>query len=638
MSIITIQCRLVAPEETLRHLWELMALKNTPLVNELLSAIAQHPDLETWLQQGKLPAQLIKTLCNSLKTDSRFAGQPGRFYSSAISLVDYIYKSWFAIQKRKRLSLKGKKRWLDILKSDLELEQECNCSLAEIRSQAQQALKTLENTQKLPQNKATTTSLFDALFIAYDRAKTTLECCAIAYLLKNNCSVSEEPENPEAYEKRRRAKEIEIQRLEQQLQMALPKGRDLSGERWLNALDRASSLILTPEELASVQANLLKSKRNLPFSVLLGANTDLRWFKNEKGRICVKLSGLDKYPLEVQCDRRQLHWFERFVADCERYRSAYGEFPGGLFALRSAVLVWKQGKGNSWNINSLALHCSVDTLLWTAEGTERIRTQKIIQTQKTIQKYQENNELSVNQERRLRIKQTSLNSLQNFHGLSHPGKPLDRGNSALVLGVSIGLEQPATLAVVNIENSQVLAYRTTRQLLGKKIAKDKEDTQYKLLKIWHLQQQENKNKRHQAQLNNRSNHHGESDLGLYINRLLAKAIVETAREYHASTIVLPDLKNKREILESEMYAIAELKFPGQKIVQKRYVKSYRTKIHTWNYQQLTDCIKSKSAQENINIEIEKQYLSSSHQERAKQLAFSVRSRSALAKPRSKSEP
>lgn len=210
----------------------------------------------------------------------------------------------------------------------------------------------------------------------------------------------------------------------------------------MDALDRASSLILTPEELASAQASLLKSKRNLPFSVLLGGSTDLRWFKNEKGRICVKLSGFDKYP-----------------------------------------------------------------------------------------------------------------------------------------------------------------------------------------KIWHLQQQENKNKRHQAQLHNRPNHHGESDLGLYINRLLAKAIVETAREYHASTIVLPNLKNKREILESEMYAIAELKFPGQKIVQKRYVKSYRTKIHTWNYEQLTDCIKSKSAQENINIEIENQYLSSSHQERAKQLAFNVRSNS-----------
>ncbi len=35
MTIITIQCRLVAEEETRRHLWELMVEKNTLLVNEL---------------------------------------------------------------------------------------------------------------------------------------------------------------------------------------------------------------------------------------------------------------------------------------------------------------------------------------------------------------------------------------------------------------------------------------------------------------------------------------------------------------------------------------------------------------------------------------------------------------------------
>ncbi|WP_275265855.1 hypothetical protein [Gloeothece citriformis] len=39
MSNITIQCRLVAPEPTRQHLWELMVHKNTPLINEL------HPKL-----------------------------------------------------------------------------------------------------------------------------------------------------------------------------------------------------------------------------------------------------------------------------------------------------------------------------------------------------------------------------------------------------------------------------------------------------------------------------------------------------------------------------------------------------------------------------------------------------------------
>ncbi len=39
MSIITIQCRLVASETTRRHLWQLMSELNTPLMNELLAQI-----------------------------------------------------------------------------------------------------------------------------------------------------------------------------------------------------------------------------------------------------------------------------------------------------------------------------------------------------------------------------------------------------------------------------------------------------------------------------------------------------------------------------------------------------------------------------------------------------------------------
>ena len=56
MSQITIQCRLIANEPTRRQLWELMAQKNTPLINELLEQVGQHPDFPTWRQNGKLPA------------------------------------------------------------------------------------------------------------------------------------------------------------------------------------------------------------------------------------------------------------------------------------------------------------------------------------------------------------------------------------------------------------------------------------------------------------------------------------------------------------------------------------------------------------------------------------------------------
>ena len=53
VSQITIQCRLVASESTRFHLWQLMAEKNTPLINELLTQINNHPEFEEWQSQGR---------------------------------------------------------------------------------------------------------------------------------------------------------------------------------------------------------------------------------------------------------------------------------------------------------------------------------------------------------------------------------------------------------------------------------------------------------------------------------------------------------------------------------------------------------------------------------------------------------
>jgi hypothetical protein len=108
ISQITIQCRLIANESTRRQLWELMAQKNTPLINELLERIGQHPDFLTWRQNGQLPAGIVKQLGESLKTDPRYASQPSRFYMSAIALVNYIYKSWLALMKFYNTNSKAK--------------------------------------------------------------------------------------------------------------------------------------------------------------------------------------------------------------------------------------------------------------------------------------------------------------------------------------------------------------------------------------------------------------------------------------------------------------------------------------------------------------------------------------------------
>ncbi|MEI2581766.1 type V CRISPR-associated protein Cas12k [Scytonema sp. PRP1] len=140
MSVITIQCRLVAEENTLRQLWELMAEKNTPLINELLEQVGQHPDFEKWLKKGEVPEEAIETIKKSLITQEPFAGQPGRFYTSAVTLVKEIYKSWFALQQERQRKIEGKERWLKMLKSDIELQQESQCNLDIIRNKANEIL------------------------------------------------------------------------------------------------------------------------------------------------------------------------------------------------------------------------------------------------------------------------------------------------------------------------------------------------------------------------------------------------------------------------------------------------------------------------------------------------------------------
>jgi len=45
--------------------------------------MAQHPEFETWRKKGKLPAGIVKQLCQPLKAEERFISQPGRFYTSA---------------------------------------------------------------------------------------------------------------------------------------------------------------------------------------------------------------------------------------------------------------------------------------------------------------------------------------------------------------------------------------------------------------------------------------------------------------------------------------------------------------------------------------------------------------------------
>lgn len=92
-------------------------------------------------------------------------------------------------------------------------------------------------------------------------------------------------------------------------------------------------------------------------------------------------------------------------------------------------------------------------------------------------------------------------------------------------------------AVVDGEAGKLITCRNIRQLLGEN---------YSRLSEYRLKQKHNAHQRHKDQVQGRTRKIIESEQGKYLDRLIAKAIVELARKYRAGSIAIPNLKGLRE--------------------------------------------------------------------------------------------
>ena len=629
MSNITIQCCVVASEATRNYLWQIMVQKNTPLINELLKQVGKQDEFEQWLKKGKLPLGIVRPLCNSLATQKHFAGQPKRFNKSAIEVTEYIYKSWLALQKNRQRRLDGKIHWLTMLKSYKQLIESNDYSLENIKNkaleilvkhttqQAEQQKRDIKNKKGCSVKKKSSKKLSTALFEAYDQTEDNLERCAIVYLLKNNCKIPDKEKDPEYFALYLHQKEIEIEHLKEQLASRMPHGRDLTGEEWLNTLTIATNTVPENEEEAHLwQSRLLKKPISIPFPIQFNTNEDFIWSKNHKGRICFKLNGLNEHIFEIYCDRRQIHWFKRFLEDQQVRRSDKNNYSSSLFTLRSGCLAWQKhstkAKGEPWNQHRLILYCSIDVRLWTSEGTQQVIQDKAVEVEKKLTKMQEKEEqeeLSPTQKNYIKRLKSTLAKLKNPY--PRPSKPLYQPKTSILVGVSLGLAKPVTVAVVDASNNKVLAYRSVRQLLGKN---------YKLLSRLRRKKQRNARKRHKVQKRNQPT---ESELGKYLDNLFAKAILSLAQTYQAGSIVVPNMKNMRESLDSEIQTLAEKKCPNFKEGQKKYARQYRQIIHRWSYRRLIECIRTQASKLQIVVEEVFQPVKENNQEKARDLAISA---------------
>ena len=229
--------------------------KYTLLVNELMVRVSQTDDFKQRQSKGTIVQSSVEKICKPLQDEPRFEGLSSRFYTSATLLVTYTYKSWLELQQKRLWQLNGKKRWLKAVEDDFELAKVTDFSPQQVQAKAQKVLEEFERKQaskkrsskelsqgKSPENEDSSDNgrlLFTFLFQKLSKEKKHLNRRAIVHLLKNEGQVNQDEENQEQLLLKLAERREEINRLEEQLEGSLPKGRDITNERAARLLEEA---------------------------------------------------------------------------------------------------------------------------------------------------------------------------------------------------------------------------------------------------------------------------------------------------------------------------------------------------------------------------------------------------------------
>ncbi len=577
MSVISIQCRLVASEPERKQLWQLMAGAQTPLVNTLLELVAQHPQFSDWKAKGQLPVKELTAIVKQTCQEKLFSSLPSRWIAAAQRQVAEIYKSWLKRQQQLQYQLAGQQTWLAMLQSDEELAQACGLTTEELTERARVLL-----TQDSPN-----------WFATYREAKDDRERNSIAYLIKHYRQIPHGLEDPKKLAKRRRKVEIRIERLQVQMEAKLPTGRNLTNEYDDLLMAGTNTLFETDEAFKQWQSHITSVPKDLPFPVEYASNSDLTWSRNPQGRLCVKFGGLAKLTFKIYCDRQQLSWFQRFYQDQQVYKQNPSEHSQALFTLRSVNLIWKKGKGTGepWQANYLYLHCSLETLLWTQQGTQIVCQQKAEKTKQILTKLEENQDLTSNQQQFKQRQQSLLRGLDGKY--PRPQHRIYTGHPHLIVGVSLDIEQLASVALFDVVRAEVIAFHSLKQLLGK---------DYALVHRLRYERRSNNHKRKVIQQQGGNTQPTDSQLATHVERLVAKGIISFAQQHLARSVALPKIKDIREVIQAQIQARAEQRIPDSKKLQQQYAKQYRMSAHRWSYGRVLDAIRSRAGKEGLIVE------------------------------------
>lgn len=632
MAMRTIECALSAPEETRKRLWA-WAEKYTLLVNELLEKVQKDPRFSQWQSRGQVPATLIdKEWITPIKKGTEYSDLPNQFFVSARHTVSQVYKSWFAQQQKSFHRLQNKQKWLDSVKPVLKMA-ESGLTHDEICIRASQWLKLLEvqAIQAQPEH----FSQFGALIRAAKQPLEPIDQLAIAYLLLNRLTIPEKPLDMEKIRHRLTKKKIEIQRLQAKVDAKLPKGRDLTGEKYLKRLEQAIALPTglggeetLAEELTQWNKQVqIPSYSPLPYPLKITANDrlQLRQIQTEKGeRLEVVFSGLNKCTFKIQCGRRQLHIFRQLQAEPEYIKLKEKDnrknpkiIPPskGLLPLRSAQLIWRpsrrhQKEKSPWIRYRLYLHCNIDDRLLSHEGTLKVSKERMEDAQQQLKNYQQasSEKLTKTQQNYKQRTQSQLLRLQTV-SLKRPHVQPYIGNPDLVLQVKLDLALPLQASIVNTVTQQCLGSITATQLLHRPRSgsnghdlKQLNHLAKQILRLhqkrvtWQIISQQAQSKGKILRSRKREN------LGIYTDRLIAKRLIEWSIKHEVSCLVLPIAKGLTERIEADLQAAAQLKFPHYKKLQLQYAQAIRDKYPYWSYSRLIEAIVACANRHGLNVQ------------------------------------
>jgi IS605 OrfB family transposase len=186
--------------------------------------------------------------------------------------------------------------------------------------------------------------------------------------------------------------------------------------------------------------------------------------------------------------------------------------------------------------------------------------------------------------------------------------------------VSFDLKQPVTIAVVDVEHGKVIHCQTAQQLLK---TRNKHTNQSHLLNRQRNLQLRHSRERHLNLKRGKHVPYQEADIGVYLDRLLAKQVIDIAVRYKVDSIALSNTVGLRDKLESQLRARAESQISSSVATQKQYAQSASQRIHHWSYKRLSDCIHSRAAKIGIPVETVPVTLLDTPQSTAGDLAMSA---------------